>query len=195
MRTGGRSERVVAAVLGAAVAELAEVGYGAFRLEDVAARAGVAKTTVYRRWPAKIDLVEAALRSVVRLRDEDIPDTGTARGDVLALLDRSVRLMGTSSGRAVARVMTTEGGDEDFQRLAKRIRDESRAYRARVIERAVARGELPASTDAYLVLDCIFAPVMSRILKFGESVDKKTRERLVDLVLTGAEHGGGRMKR
>src|SRR5258706_10640063 len=86
-RVGGRSERVVADVLHAASAELARVGYDAFRIEDVATAAGVNKTTVYRRWPTKAELVEATLR-VIALRKGEDPQTGTVEGDLFALLKR-----------------------------------------------------------------------------------------------------------
>lgn len=194
VRTGGRSERVVASVLDAALMELAAVGYTALRLDDVATRAGVAKTTIYRRWPTKIDLVGEALRLVTAWHDP-LPNLGDVRSDILALLDRSVRLANTAQGRAVARVMTTEAAGGEFERLARQMRDDSRAYRARVIDAAVARGELPEGTDANIVMDAIFAPIMIRIVKFGEKVDRATRERIVDLVITGAEHGGGRPSR
>jgi hypothetical protein len=91
--------------------------------------------------------------------------------------------------------MTTEAAGGEFERLARQMRDDSRAYRARIIDAAVARGELPEGTDANIIMDSIFAPIMSRIVKFGEKVDRATRERIVDLVITGAEHGGGRHAR
>lgn len=194
VRTGGRSERVVAAVLDAALMELAAVGYTALRLDDVATRAGVAKTTIYRRWPAKFDLVGDALRRV-RAWHDPLPDTGDVRQDILQLVDRGIRLVNTSQGRAVARVMTTESGDTEFDHLARQMRDESRAYRTRIIQRAIDRGELPADTDAVIVMEAIFGPIMSRIVKFHEKVDRATRERIIDLVITGAEHGGGRKRK
>jgi AcrR family transcriptional regulator len=194
VRTGGRSERVVASVLEAALMELAAVGYTALRLDDVATRAGVAKTTIYRRWPTKIELLGDALRDVTAWH-EPIPDTGDVRADIHALLERAIRLVNTPEGRAVARVMTTESADEEFTKLARQMRDESRAYRARIIRAAIDRGELPPDTDSVIVMDAIFAPIMSRVVKFGEKVDRATRERIVDLVITGAEHGGGRKRR
>ena len=194
VRTGGRSERIVASVIEAALAELAAVGYGALRLEDVATRAGVAKTTIYRRWPTKLDLIEDAFRIVTPF-NEPLPDTGAVRTDIVALIDRSIALLKTEHGRALSRMITTESGDDDFMRIAKTMRDESRVYRARIVEAAIARGELPADTDATIVMDAVFTPIMIRIVKYGETIDRKTRERIVDLVVTGAEHGGGRKKR
>ena len=78
-RPGGRAERVRAAVLGAAAELLTDVGYDKMRVEDVADRAGVHKTTVYRRWPTKAALTADA----IALNSADavpIPDTGTIEG-------------------------------------------------------------------------------------------------------------------
>src|SRR3954464_11362465 len=84
-RTGGRSARVVAEVLSATLEVFAEQGYAGFSVEAVALRAGVNKTTIYRRWPAKSDLLGAALFA---LRDEDPepPDTGALREDLVQVL-------------------------------------------------------------------------------------------------------------
>src|SRR5438105_12835542 len=87
-RTGGRSARVVASILAATVAELARSGYASFRIDEVAARAGVNKTTIYRRWPTKAELVRAAL-----MASDDPgppPSTGAVRSDLLALLRATI---------------------------------------------------------------------------------------------------------
>src|SRR5271154_2611054 len=97
LRLGGRSERVVRDVTRATAAELARVGYEALRVEDVAAQAGVNKTTVYRRWPNKADLVAAVLRNAKGEPDE-LPDLGSVSADLLALLRGSVARASTSEG-------------------------------------------------------------------------------------------------
>jgi AcrR family transcriptional regulator len=193
-RTGGRSERVVASVLHAALAELAHVGYVPLRLEDVATRAGVAKTTVYRRWPTKAELVRAAIHEVGRYHDP-LPDTGSLRSDLMAMLESTMKLMATPEGRAVARMVTMEGGDPEVDELCRTLKAESRRRRASLIVRAQERGELPAEADPSLITDCIFALVFSRVIRFGETVDRATCERVIDLVVTGAEHGGGHRPR
>ncbi len=190
-RTGGRSERVVAAVLGAAMAELGAVGYVALRLEDVAARAGVAKTTVYRRWPTKAALITAALDELGRY-DDPLPDTGTLRGDILAVLEDAMSRVGTPEGLAIARMVTTERGVPEVDALVRQLKDKSRNHRAKIVLRAQERGQLPADADPHLILDCVFGVVFARLIRFGEKTDRPTCERLIDLVVTGAEHGGGR---
>jgi AcrR family transcriptional regulator len=194
-RTGGRSERVVSAVLHAALSELARVGYVALRHEDVASRAGVAKTTVYRRWPTKVELVRSAIEEEFGRPGEDLPDTGSLRSDLLAMLEQSMKKMGTPEGRAVARLLTMDGADPEVDDLCRQLKEQSRKLRSEVVFRAQARGEIPEEADAALMLDCVYGLVMSRLIRFGEKVDRPTCERLIDLVVTGAEHGGGQRPR
>jgi len=193
-RTGGRSERVVASVLSAALTELAHVGYVALRLEDVATRAGVAKTTVYRRWPTKPELVRDAVTQTVT-RETPLPDTGSLRTDMLVLLERTMALMSTPEGMAVARLITTESVDPDVEELCRSLREQSRSHRASVVVRAQERGELPAAADPMLITDSIFVFPISRLIRYGERIDRSTCEQLIDLVVTGAEHGGGQRAR
>jgi AcrR family transcriptional regulator len=178
-------------VLAATMVELAASGYGRLRVEDVAARAGVNKTTIYRRWPAKEDLVAAALTERIGEEDE-LPDTGTVRGDLAALVRRTVAFLERPDGRAVARLLTVEAGDPEVDRIARRLRAEVSERRLEPIRRAIARGELPPDVDARLVTDAVFAPVTMRLMRFGERVDDATIARLVDLAIRGVEGGGGR---
>jgi len=192
-RTGGRSERVVRDVLRAAIDELSKAGYGALRVEDVAARAGVNKTTVYRRWPTKADLVGAAIRASFR-HDEALPDTGSARSDLLEMIARVLAFARTNEGRAITRLMTVESGDRDVDQLARSLRDGIMAQRRKIIERAQVRGELPPGLDSRVMVEAIFTPIINRVLRLHEEVDIATAESFVDLVLTGAKHGAARAR-
>jgi AcrR family transcriptional regulator len=174
----------------AALAELAQVGYRALKLEDVATRAGVAKTTLYRRWPTKSELVRASLREI-GIYAEPLPDTGSVRKDMLVLLERTMKLAATPQGRAIHRLINIERTDPEVEDLLRHMKEESRVHRGQVITRAMERGDLPENTDPILIIDTIFALVMGRLMRFNEHVDRKTCERLIDLVITGAEYGGG----
>ena len=189
-RVGGRSERVVREVLQAAIAELATVGYAAFRIEDVAEKAGVNKTTVYRRWPTKAELVSAAVRTVGFPADP-MPDTGDLRKDIAELVERMIRFLNTHEGKGILRLITTERGDPAIEQLARSLKTETHARRLVIIDRAKARGDLPADLDGTLVMEAILAPIMTRVIRFEEKVDMQTVHAFVDLVVTGAEHGGG----
>src|SRR5262245_16527517 len=102
LRVQGRSARVVEAVLQAAAEQLGEVGFAALRIEDVAARSGVNKTTIYRRWPSKEELVTAVLETLRLV--PDTPDTGTLRGDLLQLLRAIANGAATPAGRGLIRL-------------------------------------------------------------------------------------------
>lgn len=192
VRTGGRSERVVTAVLDATLAEVGRVGFAALRLEDVAERAGVAKTTLYRRWPTKARLVFDALRA--HAVEEEIPDTGSLRADLLLMVERLQRTMTTPAGRAIARLVTTDGADEDsveLEALIRTFREGFRIRRLRVVEQAKEHAALPREADGHLILEAVYGSIASKLVRFGERTDRATCERLIDLVVTGAEHGGG----
>jgi AcrR family transcriptional regulator len=165
-------------------------GYVALRVEDVATKAGVNKTTVYRRWPTKSDLVAAAIR-VSAGYTEPLPDTGTARGDLVALVTRAIAFARTPEGRAVTRLLDVENTEADVERLMRSLRASVLAYRAEVITRAQRRGELPPEVDAKLVLDAIFLPAMSRVMRYHEDVDTATIEAFVDLALAGSKQVTG----
>ena len=188
-RTGGRSERVVREVLRAAIEELTRIGFEALRVEEVAARAGVNKTTVYRRWPTKIDLVSAAIQSRLGYRDP-LPDTGTLRGDVLEMIRTSLTVAASPEGRGYIRLATPTGTDPDIDRLAKSLHAAARARRAQLVARAQSRGLLSNELDAALVSDMLFMPVMTRVTRYGEEVDMATAESLVDLALHGIARAG-----
>ena len=107
-RSAPRGAPVVRAVIRATFEELAEVGYAALSIDDVARRAGVNKTTVYRRWPTKEDLVTTAL---LALPEEYfvMPNTGTIRGDLTEIAARVARIFLAVEGRAMMRILFFEG--------------------------------------------------------------------------------------
>jgi AcrR family transcriptional regulator len=196
VRPGGRSERVVREILEAAAVELGRSGYAKFAIDDVASRAGVAKTTIYRRWPTKAALVTAALRAL-RHDGADVDgdgtkeaalrevDTGSVRSDLLELLHANTTLTATAIGMSIARMLTAELGNPEVEAIARELRAEHRAPFLVAIERGVARGELVPSTDPALVAEVLAAAVVMRGYKLREPVNEAYLEKLVDLVLNG----------
>lgn len=187
IRTRGRSARVVNEVLRWAGEELGRVGYEALRVEDVAERAGVNKTTIYRRWPTKSALVSAALRH--HADAEELPDTGSLREDLLAVLRRMVSLWSSPIGRGLVRMIQSERAHPEVEAIARERRKEHRQQRVVPIERAIRRGELPPGTDAELLVELIFSPVGSRMLRREEAVDEDYLVAIVDFVVEGARAG------
>jgi len=181
VRTRGRSARVVERVTRATLQELGRVGYAALRVDEVAARSEVNKTTVYRRWPTKAQLVAAALQG--QMRDRPSIDTGTLRGDLraslLAVLDLS------SLGKGLLRVVLAERTEPEVEAITRRLRDAMRRWRVEMVKRGIARGDLPEGTDAGLVVDLISAP-LQRALMFDETLSPREIDRMLDVVLAGA---------
>jgi AcrR family transcriptional regulator len=187
-RIGGRSERVVRSVLEAAVAEIARVGYGALRIDDVATRAGVNKTTVYRRWPTKPELVTAALRTIVDR--PETPDTGTLRGDLIVLLRRFVIKACRTDGQTMMRMFSLEKHHPEVAEIARTLRAEHLAPWEEVVSRAVRRGEIPEGSDLKLILDTLSGTVFSKLNRGLDEVDDTYLFAVIDLVLAGVRSGG-----
>jgi AcrR family transcriptional regulator len=188
-RVGGRSERVVRDVLGAAAKELARAGYAALRMDDVAAAAGVNKTTVYRRWPTKPDLVRATVKSL-SVGSLVAPDLGSIRSDLLHLLGELVVRMENPEKRCIARMITAEMDQPEVQELVRTMREEHFIPWNTVITRSIERGELPAGSDARLIVDLVMGTVMNGMIRLQERYDPGYFAAVVELVVTGAEHGG-----
>ena len=173
------------AVLTAAVELLAEAGFARLTMEQVAARAGVGKASVYLRWPNKVALVAEAIRhrsGVV----PDVPHTGSLPGDMRTFLRALLRTFGTAS-RAMAAVMGEVGGHPELrtawrQGVAAALTDCVRE----IVERAVARGELPATSDVELLSMLPVTILQNWRLEHGQSPDDATVDRIVGQFYTPA---------
>jgi AcrR family transcriptional regulator len=178
-----RGEHVRRTVLVAAFEELAENGVGEATIAGVARRSGVHETTIYRRWVTKEKLFVEAMLS--RSAEEiPTPDTGSVRGDLVAVVRAVIAYVTSPAGLAALHVASLTVDDHHHARQAfwtGRI-DALRP----VVERGIARGELRPETDAGLFLETLIAPLHGRLLLTGETVDERLGERIVDLVLDGA---------
>ena len=187
-RPGGRAERVRTAVLEATTDILAEVGYDRLSVDEVAARAGVHKTTVYRRWPTKAELIAAAV-SVQGQENVPIPDTGTVLGDLGALAPAVVANIGSEGGARQSRSIVAASATSDELATAMHSFWADRMAVSRpVVERAIARGELPADTDATLVIETLVGPIWLRLLLTGEPINDDFADKVALLVAQGATH-------
>lgn len=181
----GRAARVVASVLKAAAEELADVGYTALKVEDVARRAGVNKTTVYRRWSTKNDLVYDAIHSHMYERSaEPFPDTGSLRGDLLAYFETLLQSMQHPLYRGILLTLNSHV-DPALDVLAEKLRGENRQFRSSLVQHGIERGELPRTVDSELVADLVSSPILLRVLHHGETVSSSYIEAVIDTVLTG----------
>jgi AcrR family transcriptional regulator len=167
-RPGGRTARTRAAVLDATVAELAASGYGALTVDAVAVRAGVHKTTLYRRWGSKQRLVIDAVEAFAAVSVE-APDTGGVDGD-LRRWARSVAatLTAPDSGALVRALVVGATEAAEVRDLLRRFYGTRQTQVLPIVERAVERGELPAGTDATEVIKQVGAPLYYRFLVLDE---------------------------
>ncbi|WP_433724375.1 TetR/AcrR family transcriptional regulator [Nocardia sp. CA-129566] len=191
-RPGGRSARIRAAALHAALEELAEVGYAAFSLDAVARRAGAHKTTLYRRWGTPDDLLLEAMTEAAQ-ESVPIPDSGALRSDLLAYLEAIVENLRSPLVDAVARVYAAEAPrNPRFAETGRRFWAMRFASARPITERAIERGELPESTDPDRIIELLLGPVYLRLLVTNDAFDRPFVENTVDFVVAGATAGGGR---
>jgi len=179
---------VRAAVLHAAFDELGEKGYDGFNMEAVARRSGVHKTTVYRRWPTRDALVVDALDSRGD-RHSPISVTGSLRADLRVFAEDVFAKLSSPHGKAMLKslVSAVDQSPEILEKVESFWRERLDAGAA-VIECGIDRGELPADTDADLVIEGLLAPIYLRVLLSGQSATADFLEQLIELLLDGALH-------
>jgi AcrR family transcriptional regulator len=191
-RTGGRSARVRAAVLGATVATLIERGYPATSIGEIAQRAGVHETSIYRRWRTKPALVADAL---ARWVEEAIPiaNTGSLRDDLLQLLRQSVSFLREPIGAGILQLGVTTRGLPETEPIREAFWRSRLTQGRPILLRAARRGELPPDVDARLFFDVLLGPVVVRLLLTGDSLDERQLERIVEVTMAGfgVERGAG----
>ncbi|MCX4824718.1 TetR/AcrR family transcriptional regulator [Streptomyces sp. NBC_01142] len=189
VRPGGRTARVRASVLRAAGDALVEHGFHRLDLTDVARRAEVGKTTVYRRWGTTTGLVADLLADMA---EQSVPrsDTGSLTEDLRA----NARLVAGTLGdprqgplfKAVIAAATCD------ERTAEALH---RFYATRIkewvpcVEGAITRGELPAGTDAHEVIRAVSAPLYYRLLASGDPLDEAAADRAAAAAESAARAG------
>lgn len=194
--TDPRVERSRIVVLSAAVEELAEVGYGAFTIESVAARARVAKSTIYRHWPDKLSLIADAFET---FHEQMVPriDDAPPRERVERLIAHVAEIVVDSTfSRCIPALI--EGAERD-----PRVRDFHHRYSAErrqalidVIAEGVALGDFPADLDPELATLALLGPIFYRRLMSNEPFDPRRAGELVTAVLgaSPASISGGRRR-
>jgi AcrR family transcriptional regulator len=188
-RTVGRLDRSRdPAILNAALAALTENGYDATNMDDIAARAGVGKAAIYRRWSSKAALItDVLVYWRPDLRTDDAPDTGSLAGDIEALIERAVAYdNGLITNDLVLRVALEAIHDPQ---LATALDDLMLLRGGRqisiILARAVARGEIAADRDWSLVADVLTAMSLLRVLN-GRTVDANFLREVTDALVLPA---------
>lgn len=190
-RTGGRSERVRTSVLTATAELLGAKGYDALRIDEVATRAGVHKTTVYRRWPTKADLVMAMVdaRSAERV---PVPDLGSLEADLAAFAASIVDNLADDGAAVAHAVVAATGTDPDLRAAAAVFWTRRFGLAARMVDRARERGEVALDTSADAVVEALIGPMFVRVLLTDVPLDCEIAARTARATAIAAREGAFR---
>ncbi len=181
-----RSDQSEHAILEATKDILEECGFADVTIEEVAHRAGVGKSTIYRRWPTKGTLVFEAFM-VDFLARQPLPNTGNLRGDLLASLRSWIRAVkGTATGRTLVGLIGEVQRDPDLaevwsEKFVKPVRLQHRI----MLDRAIERSELPATTDLDVAMDLLFGSAYHRLLQSHLPLNDRFAQSVVDTLVRG----------
>jgi AcrR family transcriptional regulator len=155
-------------------------------VEGVAARSGVAKTTIYRRWRSKEDLALAALLEVIRQEPQASPRLGRTETALTAALGRLVKRLDSKLYGRVIRGLISDLGVDPV--LARGFREQVLAHRVAelraLLQRGIERGELRPDLDTEVAIDLLLGPIYYRLLMSGEPLTSAFIDRLVGAVMT-----------
>ena len=193
-RSDPRTERSKQAILDATRELLAEDGdVGALTVEAVAARSGVAKTTIYRRWRDKWELALDAVMIDMLPRFANPVDVSDTRKELITFVDSVTKLWASPPyGPAMQGLVSQIATEPELARVYRELVVEPRREQLRpVIERGIARGDLRPGTDVRLVHELLVGPILYRLLLSGPPLDRKLTTSLVDAVLEGFSPAAG----
>jgi AcrR family transcriptional regulator len=186
-RTRGRPRNAAAdsAILAATRTLLAERGFADLTIAEVAARAGVAKTTLYRRWPGKADLVVDAMAAL--FGSLELVDHGSMLADALGVVRQYAALLSLPETKAALLALAAESQRDAslHEKVKQQVVDPQRRLVLEGWDRAAGRGEVAGETDVDLVFDIVCGTLVQRILIGGEPVDDDYLVRLVGVLLGG----------
>lgn len=174
-----RSRRVI---LSAALELLGELGFGGLTIEGVAARARVGKSTIYRHWGGKLELIEDAVR--VLKPDIALPAAGPVRDRVVVLLQQvAIALADSTWSRCLPAIIDAAERDPAVLDIHRRLTCERREVLVGLLAEGVATGEVGAATDLRLLAETLVGPIIVRRLLFHEPFDPGLVPQLVDQLL------------
>ena len=187
-RPGGRTARNRAAIFDATLVELALHGFAELSFDSIAARAGVHKTTIYRRWRTRDQLVAAAFMDTAERRLE-VADTGDIDRDARALARSVASTLAQPVVAAAVRATLSLSSPEIRGEIARRFWGSRQAAVGPLIERAVERGQLPPGTDPAQLISAIAAPLYFRLLLSGEPLTRAAADTAAAAALSAARAG------
>ena len=180
-----RDHRVETLVVKATLAEIAEKGLGDCTMEAIAARAGVAKATLYRRWPNKIALFHFLAGQLSDVCEPS--DTGDLRKDLLSVFEPLVEQLeeGTTLAILMPIFIAEAARDDHLRKLVASLVSDRRAGGVQALQQAQQRGELRPGVDCEAVIDMINGAFAFRTLLLGEALTPKLVNTIVDQAVDG----------
>ncbi len=162
---------------------LTESGLGGVSVEEVSRRTGVAKTTIYRHWATRADLVIDACSQINT--KQDVPDTGSFEGDITAFLTSMATLLGTARWSSVVpSIIDAAERDPDIAQIHGIIQRGHAAPLQEIIARAVRTGEIPMSTDPSTLIAALIGPLFYRRWFSREPLDDRFVKAVVQIVIS-----------
>ena len=184
-----RSSRAHAAILAATIDLLAELGFAGLTIEGIAAAAGVGKSTIYRHWSSKAQLVIEAFGSLARV--EPPVRTGDLRTDLVARLRALIMAVNSPPlGPIIPSLIDAAERDPELAELHRRFTAQRRRFVLDVLESAIDQGVVDPAADVELVADLLAGPVFYRRLVSRAALDPGYAERLVDTLLRVLQPAG-----
>ena len=172
-------------MLGRTLEELAAVGVAALSVERIARASEVNKTSVYRRWPSREVLVEAALEQALSHLAPQAVDTGSLRGDLVGLAEAVAAFLAAPAGRGLTRAIFAAGAPALAASARARLEERTGGPARAMVARAAARGEWRAEVDPRVVLAALVGALLHRAFIEGEAPSRPWIEALVALLLDG----------
>ncbi|NMG20405.1 TetR family transcriptional regulator [Brasilonema bromeliae SPC951] len=162
-----------------------EVGYAQLTIEGVAARAGVGKPTIYRRWSTKARLIIDAFLAATN-PELSFPDTGSVKEDILQQMHKLVKVINSPRGQVIA---TLIGGGQTDPEMIEAFRANWLSPRrfdcSQVIKKGIERGELRSDVDMEAVIDALYSPLFYRLLLKHAPLTEDFVDQLIDVVMSG----------
>jgi len=183
-RTGGRSARVKQAVLEATLAVLSEKGFAGASIAEIAARAGVHETSIYRRWGRPADLItEASL--LFADREIPLPDTGSLAGDLIAMHRDGLAFYATPLGHSLLAWSASAPSTPEYNAISADYWARRGAFLDQIFDRARARGEWASDEPIGSILPRLIGPIYFRhFFLRAETTEADLREIVADFLRT-----------
>lgn len=181
--SGAHAEAREQAILDAALELILEVGYDRLSMDALAERAHAGKATIYRHWSGKAEVVAEAIRQR-HSAEELVADTGSLRGDLLATISSMDASVSSEDGALISGVLCAMRTDPVLANLMRTQMVESkRTNLMQLVDRAIAREELPASAAGDVLYEVLPAMVITRLVINGEELTEEFAAHLVDDIL------------